>query len=266
MNEFLHATQYYRQPTPLKEEWESDLKRIGEYGLDVIQVRLNWRWNERIEGVYDFADADALIALAEKYNKKVIIKFLLECAPQYVYDKYGGTRIAHDGTKLSPGSHGAFYGGFRPCFTNPYVMERAVKFVEKVAERYSSRKCIVFWNAWNEIRNTPAEECFCPHCRKGFGKYLENKFGTIEKLNEFYGTAEESFEHIEMPSMARGYWDIFEFKKFKAGTELYTWLQSVYGAIRKYDDRPIMSHTGCPSIFQDTIEDNCEDICLSVRL
>lgn len=186
MNEFLHATQYYRQPTPLKEEWESDLKRIGEYGLDVIQVRLNWRWNERIEGVYDFADADALIALAEKNNKKVIIKFLLECAPQYVYDKYGGTRIAHDGTKLSPGSHGAFYGGFRPCFTNPYVMERAVKFVEKVAERYSSRKCIVFWNAWNEIRNTPAEECFCPHCRKGFGKYLENKFGTIEKLNEFY--------------------------------------------------------------------------------
>lgn len=142
-------------------------------------------------------------------------------------------------------------------------MERAVKFVEKVAERYSSRKCIVFWNAWNEIRNTPAEECFCPHCRKGFGKYLENKFGTIEKLNEFYGTAEESFEHIEMPSMARGYWDIFEFKKFKAGTELYTWLQSVYGAIRKYDDRPIMSHAGCSSIFQDTIEDNCEDMLVS---
>lgn len=39
LNEFLHATQYYRQPTPLKEERESDLKRIGEYGLDVIQVK-----------------------------------------------------------------------------------------------------------------------------------------------------------------------------------------------------------------------------------
>ena len=259
LKEFLHATQYYRSPTPLRNEWEGDLKNLGEYGLDVIQIRINWRWNERREDEYDFSDVDELINLSEKYDKKVIIKFLLECAPQYVYDKYGGTRIAPDGSKLSPGSHGAFYGGFRPCFTNPFVMERAVKFVEKVAERYSSRKNIIFWNAWNEIRNAPAEECFCPHCRKAFGSYLKNKFGTVEKLNAFYGTAEESFDNIEMPSMARGYWDIFEFKKFKAGDELYKWLKSVYNAIRRYDDRPIMAHVGCPSVFQDTIEDNCED-------
>lgn len=258
-NEFLHATQYYRSPTPLENEWESDLVRMSDYDLDTIQIRINWRWNERIEGKYDFSDVDKLLNLAEKHRKKVIIKFLLECAPQYVYDKYGGTRIAHDGTKLSPGSHGAFYGGYRPCFTNPYVLDRAVKFVEKVAERYSSNKNIIFWNAWNEIRNTPEEECFCPHCRKAFGKYLENKYGTIEKLNEFYGAAEESFENIEMPSMARGHWDIFEFKKFKGGYELNRWLKSVYDGIRKYDDRPIMTHVGCPSVYQDAIEDTCED-------
>lgn len=259
-NKFLHATQYYRSPTPLENEWENDLICMSDYGLDVIQIRINWRWNERIEGVYDFSDVDKLLSLAEKHDKKVIIKFLLECAPQYVYDKYDGTRIAHDGTKLSPGSHGAFYGGFRPCFTNPYVMEHAVKFVEEVAKRYSSNKSIIFWNAWNEIRNTPEEECFCPHCRKAFGKYLENKYKTVERLNAFYGTAEESFEHIEMPSMARGYWDIFEFKKFKAGYELRRWLKCVYDAVRKYDNRPIMTHAGCPSVYQDTIEDNCEDL------
>ena len=161
-NKFLHATQYYRSPTPLENEWENDLICMSDYGLDVIQIRINWRWNERIEGVYDFSDVDKLLSLAEKHDKKVIIKFLLECAPQYVYDKYDGTRIAHDGTKLSPGSHGAFYGGYRPCFTNPYVMEHAVKFVEEVAKRYSSNKSVIFWNAWNEIRNTPEEECFCP--------------------------------------------------------------------------------------------------------
>lgn len=260
-DKIIHATQYYRSPTPLKEEWEGDIKTLGEYNLDTVQIRINWRWNEKEEGVYDFSDVDELMELCEKHDKKVIIKFLLECAPQYIYDKYEGTRIAPDGRKLSPGSHGAFYGGFRPCFTNPFVQARAVKFVEEVAKRYASRKNIIFWNAWNEIRNAPAEECFCPHCRKAFGEYLKNKFGTIEALNEFYGTAEESFEKIALPSMARGYWDIYEFKKFKAGSELYKWLRFVYDAIRKYDKtRPITAHVGCPALYQDTIEDNCEDM------
>jgi hypothetical protein len=38
--------------------------------------------------------------LAEKYNRKVIIKFLLECAPQYVFDKYEGTRIGPRGERM----------------------------------------------------------------------------------------------------------------------------------------------------------------------
>ena len=87
----IHATQYYRAPTPKKDEWEFDISRLSDISLDTFQIRINWRWNERVEGLYDFSDVDELFDLAEKYNKKVIIKFLLECAPQYVFDKYGGT-------------------------------------------------------------------------------------------------------------------------------------------------------------------------------
>ena len=164
-NEILHGTQYYRSPTPLADEWETDIAKFDEIGIDAFQIRINWRWNERKEGEYDFSDIDRLLELAEKYNRKVIMKFLLECAPQYVFDKYGGTRIGSKGELIRGGSHGAFYGGWRPCFTNPYVQNAAVKFVEKVAERYAGNKNIVLWNVWNEIRNRPIGECFCEHCR-----------------------------------------------------------------------------------------------------
>ena len=57
----------------------------------------------------------------------------------------------------------------------------------------------------------------------------------MEKLNAFYGTAEESFEAIALPATPHGYWDTFEFKKFKGSADLYDWLRFVYDGIRKYD-------------------------------
>ena len=262
--EIIHGTQYYRSPTPLPEEWEGDLARMADFNLDIIQIRINWRNNEIREGEYAFDDVDKLMALAEKYNKKVVMKFLLECAPNYVFHKYGGTRIGPKGEQIRGGYHGAFYGGWRPCFTNPFVQERAVKFVEKVAERYAGHKNLILWNAWNEIRNRPVEDCFCPHCQKAFGKYLEKKFQTVEKMNAFYGANEDSFETVALPAMAHGYWDMFEFKKFKGSEELYNWLRFVYEGIRKYDKTtPIMSHVGFTSAFQSSISDVCDDYAVS---
>ena len=214
-DKIIHATQYYRAPTPLRDEWENDITNMSELSIDTFQIRINWRWNERVEGIYDFSDVDELFDIAERQGKKVIVKFLLECAPQYVFDKYGGTIIGPKGELIRGGSHGAFYSGWKPCFTNPDVRKRASLFVEEVTKRYRDRKSLILYNAWNEIRNKPVEECFCPHCRAAFGRYLKEKFGTIERLNSYYGAAEESFENIALPSMPHGYWDTFEFKKFQ---------------------------------------------------
>jgi len=259
-DQILHGTQYYRTPTPLPEEWEEDIANLHNYNLDAFQIRMNWRWNERKEDEYDFSDVDKLLELAEKNGRKVIMKFLLECAPQYVYEKYEGTRIGPRGELIRPGSHGAFYGGWKPCFTNPMVFGRALKFVDAVAKRYAGNKNIILWNMWNEIRNTPIEDCFCPHCRRAFGNYLKDKFTTVEALNKFYGAAEESFETINLPSMPHGFWDIYEFKKFKSSYELHRYLKEIYAVIRKYDSTtPIMSHAGCCSAFQTQIGDAVDD-------
>ena len=263
-DEIIHGTQYYRTPTPLPEEWEEDISNLEKYNLDAFQIRMNWRWNERKEDEYDFSDVDRLLEIAEKNGRRVIMKFLLECAPQYIYEKYDGTVIGPHGEKMRPGSHGAFYGGWRPCFTNPGVFDRALKFVDKVAQRYAGNKNIILWNLWNEIRNRPVEECFCEHCRRAFGKYLEGKFTTVENMNKHYGCAEESFETINLPSMPHGFWDIYEFKKFKSSYELHRYLKEMYAVVRKYDaTTPIMSHAGCCSAFQTILGDAVDDYHVS---
>ena len=264
LDKIIHATQYYRTPTPRPNEWEGDISKFEGYNIDAFQIRINWRWNERREGEYDFSDVDALMELAKKYNRKVIIKFLLECAPQYVFDKYNAYIIGPKGEVVRGGAHGAFYGGWRPCFNNPDVRRRAAMFVEKVVERYADCENLILWNVWNEIRNRPIEECFCPNCRREYATYLKNKFGTIEKLNSFYGAAEDSFETIALPSMPHGFWDMYEFKKHKAGDNLSSWLRFVYQAIKKHDTtRPIMTHVGFCAAFQANLGDVCDDFTVS---
>jgi beta-galactosidase GanA len=57
---------------------------MEEFNIDAFQIRMNWRWNERKEDEYDFSDVDKLLELAEKNGRKVMMKFLLECAPLYI--------------------------------------------------------------------------------------------------------------------------------------------------------------------------------------
>ena len=66
-DEIIHGTQYYRSPTPLPEEWEGDIAKLGDFNLDTFQIRINWRWNEKREGEYDFSDVDRLMELAERF-------------------------------------------------------------------------------------------------------------------------------------------------------------------------------------------------------
>lgn len=260
LDHFYYATQYYRSPTPLEDEWETDLANLGKYNLNTIQIRINWRNNERREDEYDFSDIDKLLLLADKYHKKVFMKFILECAPQYIFDKYKAFRIGPKGEIFRGAYHSAFYGGWLPCYTKEEVRERMRKFVHKVVERYVNNPNIVLWNVWNEPRNRPAEECFCDDCRREYGKYLKDKYGTIENLNNFYGASEESFEHIALPATPQGYWDTFEFKKFKLENQIYDNLKLVYDAIRDFDkDRPIVSHVGFTSAIQFSIDDCIND-------
>jgi len=264
MKKMLYGTQYYRFPTPLKEEWENDLSKMGNYSLDTFQIRINWRANEIKEDVYNFDDVDELVRLSHKYNKKIIIKFLLECAPQYIFDKYEGTRIGPRGEKIRGGYHGAFYGGWQPCFTNPKIQERAVKFVQEVVKRYKDEDNLLFYNAWNEIRNRPIEDCFCPYCKKEYQSYLKNKYHTIDRLNKFYGATEESFDKIDLPSMPHGFWDIYEFKKFRGEYINYQKVRMVYDAVKAIDKKhQVMCHVGFTSGFQTDICDCVNDFYVS---
>jgi beta-galactosidase len=259
--QFIYGAQYYRAPTPLPEEWEYDMEKMGAAGIDTVQIRVQWRKNEPSEGQYEFEDVDRLFDVAAKHNKKVIFKFLMENAPDYIFQKYSGSRIGLDNQEIRPGAHGAFYiGGWLPCFDNPDVIARAKAFVKICVQRYKNREELLLWNIWNEPRSRPLGECCCEHSINSYREYLRNKYKVIENLNNFYGKGWESFETVDSPGMPHDYAEVFEWRQW-ASSAVTSRLDFMYKTVKELDaTRPVISHVGCCSVIQDAAGDCSDDI------
>ncbi len=257
---FPYGTQYHRAPTPLPEEWEDDFKEISKNGYTHVQFRPQWRWHERVRGQYTWDDLDELFDLADKYNIKVVLKPMLENAPDYVFHELEGTRIGFRGLPIGPISHAAFYvGGWLPCFDNPEVARAAGDFVYELVSRYKNRKSLWFYNAWNEPRSRPLGQCTCRHSLKKYQDYLRRRFGTIENLNKIYGKAWESFETVTTPLSSSDYVELFLWRRW-AAEAVSEHIAIAADAIKRADpNAKVMCHVGASSVRQDPACDTSDD-------
>ncbi len=258
------GVQYYRQPTPLPSEWKRDLAAIKKMGIDLIQLRPQWRWAERNEGELDFDDLDRILDVIPKYKLKVMIKPYLPTAPEWIFDKYNGNRVKPNGEVLLPLTYGATYiGGFAPCFDQDVVRRKANPFLRELVKRYRSHPNLVAWNAWNEPRSRPSWDCACKDSLRKWRAWLKDKFGTIEALNEYGGLCipghGADFSHVKPPVICNDYLGLILFRTWRAEmvADRIKW---VADEIRKLDkDHIIMSHAGFSSVLQDAVEDVSND-------
>ena len=73
--------------------------------------------------------------------------------------------------------------------------------MERIASRYAGHSAMVAWHVSNEYGGT----CYCENCERAFRIWLQKKYGTIERVNEAWGTTFWShtfhdFDEIVAPS------------------------------------------------------------------
>jgi len=145
---FPYGVQYHRAPTPLPEEWAGDLAEIAKVGYTHVQFRPQWRQHERLREKCAWGELDRLFDLAHEHDLRVILKPMLETAPDWVYDDLEGSRIGFHGVPISPHANAAYYvGGWLPCFDNPQVMAAASCFVVELAKRYREHPALWMYDA-----------------------------------------------------------------------------------------------------------------------
>jgi len=196
---FQIGTDYYPEHWP-RERWAVDARLMREFGIQAIRVA-EFAWN-RLEpraGVFDFEWLDAAIDTFAQQGIGVIVgtptasppAWLIEAHPDILpVDSEGRTR--------------GFGGRHHVCHSNAHYKRHSQQIAAALADHYGRDARVIGWQIDNEIGNSQEDLCHCGSCRGAFQGWLKTKFGTVNKLNEAWGTVfwsqtYDSFEQISTP-------------------------------------------------------------------
>lgn len=206
-----------------KSEWERDIKNISELGFEFIHIaEFAWIDMEPSEGVYTFEWLDEVIALASKYNLKVILGTPTSITPVWMGIKYPEIYLMNaDYQRQEHGTRD------QQSLSNPIWRNYTKKIVTKLGERYGDNPTVIGWQLDNEPWAKPD---FSPSSQQAFKKWLKIKYETIENLNNAWGTAfwnqtYSSFSEIKIPNAKLvGWWGInpqslLDLKRYSADTQ-----------------------------------------------
>ena len=199
-------------------QWERDFKRMHELGFEFTHfAEFAWGQLEPEEGRYDFKWLDKAVALAAKYDLKVIMCTSTATPPIWLSRKYPEILIRYeDGSVRDHGSRQ------HALFASPKYRELAYRMIEELAKHYGDDPRIIGWQLDNEPM---VQYDFSPTSEAGFREFLRNRYSDdINALNNAWGTAfwsqtYHSFDQIRIPRFRQwgtNYHQIMDYRRFAA--------------------------------------------------
>jgi beta-galactosidase len=169
--------QWQRYPEVLAE----DERLIAQAGLNVVTLGVfAWSSYEPREAQLEFGWLDRALDAMDRIGCKVILATPSGAKPAWMSEKYPEVRrVTRDGLR-EPHT-----GRHNHCWSSPVFREKVRIINTALAERYAGRPTLCMWHVSNEY----AGKCYCELCRREFQRFLRDKYGTIEALNDAWWSA-----------------------------------------------------------------------------
>ncbi|MEU5765095.1 beta-galactosidase [Streptomyces asoensis] len=179
--------------------WQDDVRLMREAGVTMVSVGIfSWALLETSPGVYDFGWLDRVIGLLHDNGIRVDLGTPTVAPPVWFYRQHpDALPVTAEGVRLEFGSRGAI------CHSNADYRAAAANITTRLAERYGDHPALAMWHVHNEY-GVPVSACYCDACAAHFRRWLETTYGTVDAVNEAWGTAfwgqrYASFDDIDPP-------------------------------------------------------------------
>lgn len=232
-----------------RSEWANHARLMKEAGFNTVRMGdFAWGVMEREEGKFDFSLFDDAIDTLAKEGIKVVMCTPTAGPPKWLVNRYDILQRDRYGHKENWGSRR------EGCANSREYRERSVIIAEEMAKHFAGNPNVIAWQIDNEFGCHGSTLCYCEHCRQAFGEWLRKKYGTIENLNDKWGTvfwslSFSSFEDIILPvynsceSENEHVWSHnpsldLEYRRFASDSWVY-YQKLQIDAIKKYTDKPV---------------------------
>jgi beta-galactosidase len=167
-----------------EEIWVEDLTLMKRAGVNLVSLGIfSWSWLEPREGEFDFGWLDRVMDGLHKAGVQVDLATATAAPPPWLTHRYPeALPVTEDGVTLSVGSRQQY------CPSSPVYRKLAARLVSKIVERYSNHPALAMWHINNEY-GCHVSRCYCDISAEAFRNWLEKRYGTIDALNQAWGTA-----------------------------------------------------------------------------
>lgn len=180
-------------------EIEKDIAVCKTVGLNTLRIgEFAWSSMEPEEGRFNWGWLDHVMDRLHAAGISVILCTPTCTPPRWLMNRYPETRqLTDEGLRVEVSSR------LHPCKSSPIMREKNRIIVTEMAQRYGHHPALIGWQIDNEL--FPVDNgCHCQLCRENFRRYLKERFGTIEALNEAFGMDRwsltyDSFEDVLPP-------------------------------------------------------------------
>ncbi|MDO8145859.1 beta-galactosidase [Isoptericola sp. 178] len=227
-----------------RETWEQDARLMREAGVDLVAVNVfGWAEIEPAPGVHRFDDLDTVLDILHAHGVAVNLGTGTSTPPPWLTTAHPEILpVTREGVTVSPGGRQAW------CPSSPVVREHAMRLVETVADRYADHPALAMWHVSNELGCHNAL-CYCDESARDFRRWLAERYGTVDALNEAWGTSfwsqrYGSFDevlpprHVESPENPT---QMLDFRRFSSDT-LLDWYDAEAAILRERSTAPVTTN------------------------
>ena len=181
--QLLLGVDYYPDQTP-ETLWEEDARMMADFGITNVRIaEFAWGLMEPSEGKFDFGWLRRSVDILHKHNIGVILGTPSAAPPPWLTAKYPDVvEVNAQGEPLHPG------GRRFTCPTNKIYRRLSNAIATEMARTFADTPGIIGWQIDNELTLSPSPRCYCNFCRAGFQEWLRAKYGSLENLNQKWGT------------------------------------------------------------------------------
>ncbi|MDQ0890428.1 beta-galactosidase [Paenibacillus sp. V4I9] len=187
-----HGTAYYPELWNDEQVIEQDIRLMKEAGINVVRIgEFAWSTLEQEQGNIDIRFfVDIINKLYENGIETVM------CTPTPtppIWLSHGHPeRMFVDGNGKVMG-HGSRQ---HVCTNNAFFRVRAAIITGHIAKAVGSLSGVIGWQIDNEFKAHVAA-CMCETCKSLWHQWLQNRYGSIDRLNEAWGTQIWSEYYLE---------------------------------------------------------------------
>lgn len=166
------------------ETWQEDARLMQEAGVNLVSLGIfSWTRLEPKPGVFDFAWLDQIMDLLYSHGVSVNLATPSASPPAWMVRLHPDMLpLTAEGVKLWHGSRKHY------CAHNSHYRQYATRIATQLAERYKDHPALVMWHVDNEYGGHVGE-CFCDTSAAAFRAWLQERHGTLDRLNFAWGTA-----------------------------------------------------------------------------